>query len=33
MNAYNLAAENIEGLLWHINTLEEEYVRATQSED
>lgn len=33
MNAYSLAAENTEGLLWHIDRLEQEYVRDTQSED
>jgi hypothetical protein len=33
MNAYSLAAENTEGLLWHIDRLEDEYVRDTQSQD
>jgi hypothetical protein len=33
MNAYKLAVENMEGLLWHIDKLEEEYVLDTQSQD
>ena len=33
MNSYSLASENTEGLLWHIDRLEQEYVRDTQSED
>lgn len=33
LNAYGLASENTEGLLWHIDRLEEKYVLYTQPED